>query len=371
MPPSLKSSILKFLNENAFIFQVSTIKLMKRNLGKGINTVISSLLLISITIGVAILSYYYIMNYNAPPSTGPVEVIQIDNVAWSSPNKVIAFISNHGSVKRVIDVAFIDGNRGFPNAPVEVSPGETKIIEFTFENNIQPGEHLMKVVCQDGTMGVLTYRFSELVATTTFTSTPTTTTTTTTTTTATSPCFIVQAYYDSGKSTVFPAIRVIQSFRDNVIAESQIGVKILKVFNALYYPISSFLTPLIMQYPSIGFFVRIFSSPIIALTLILIDLTQFLNGEIKVLSSILIGCMLLSVIYLTPSLTNLMDKRKLKNFNALRNLIFLFLVLTFIFEFSSLTMLASIFLLFSIVFSTLLIASILKSFFEKIKESLI
>ena len=347
---------------------------MRKNLKKGINTVISSLLLISIAIGAAMLSYYYIMNYTTPSSTGPVEVIQIDSIIWSNPNKITAFISNHGSVKRVVEVAFIDGNRGFPNAPIEVNPGETKTIEFTFENNIQPGEHLVKVICQDGTMGILTYRFSELVTTTTFTSptTPTTTTTTTTTTTATSPCFIVQAYYDSEKSTVFPAIRAIQFFRDNVIAKSSIGIKFLNVFNALYYPISRFLTPLILKYSSLGLFIRVILSPAIALALILIDLTQILNSEIKVLSFTLVGCMLLSAIYLTPSLTLLANRKRFKNFNALRDLTFLFLILTFIFECLSLNLIGSIFLFFSIVFSTLLILSAIlnKASFLKVKETI-
>jgi len=346
---------------------------MRKNLKKGLNTVISSLLLISIAIGAAMLSYYYIMNYTAPPSTGPVEIIQIDSIVWSNPNKIIAFISNHGSVKRIVDVAFIDGNRGFPNAPIEVNPGETKIIEFTFENNIQPGEHLVKVICQDGTMGVLTYRFSELAVTTTFTSPTTpTTTTTTTTTTATSPCFIVQAYYDSEKSTVFPAIRVIQSFRDNVVAKSFIGVKLLKVFNALYYPVSRFLTPLILRHSGLSLFVRVILSPVIALALILIDSTQILNSEIKVLSSIIVGCMLLSAIYLTPSLTLLTNRKRFKNFNALRDLTFLFLILTLIFECLSLNLIGSIFLFFSIVFSTLLIFSAIlnKVSFLKVKKTI-
>jgi len=344
---------------------------MRKNLRKGINTVISSLLLISIAIGAAMLSYYYIMNYTTPSSTGPVEIIQIDSIIWSNPNKITAFISNHGSVKRVVEVAFIDGNRGFPNAPIEINPSETKTIEFTFENNIQPGEHLVKVICQDGTMGILTYRFSELVATTTFTSPTTPTTTTTTTTTTTSPCFIVQAYYDSEKSTVFPAIRAIQSFRDNVIAKSSIGIKFLNVFNALYYPISRFLTPLILRHSGLGLFIRIILSPVIALALILIDLTQILNGEIKILSSIIVGCMLLSAIYLTPS-TLLTNRKKFKNFNALRDLTFLFLILTFIFEYLSLNLIGSIFLFFSIVSSMLLIFSAIlnKVSFLKVKETI-
>ncbi|MEM3553293.1 MAG: hypothetical protein QXE15_06670, partial [Candidatus Bathyarchaeia archaeon] len=62
-------------------------KKLKNIKSKGINTVISSLLLISIATATALLSYYYIMNYTTPPSTKPIEIIQIDNVIWFSQNK--------------------------------------------------------------------------------------------------------------------------------------------------------------------------------------------------------------------------------------------------------------------------------------------
>lgn len=321
------------------------------NKNKGVNTVISSLLLISIAIATATLSYYYIMNYSAPPSTGPVEVIQIDNIVWFSQNKILAYISNHGSTKRVVEVAFIDGNRGFPNAPVEIAPKETKIIEFTFENDIQPGEHLVKIVCQDGTMGLLTYRFSELLTATIITET--TFTTTTATSSATSPCFIVQAYYDSEKSTVLPAVRVIQSFRDNVVAKSLIGSHLLKIFNSLYYPTSRFLTPLIMKHPTLSLIVRIALSPVLALALTLINFTKFLNIEVKFLTSILISCIFLGATYLKPSSLLPSNRRQLAN--TLRDLTFLALVSTFILEVLSLSVLASIFLTASMLCLTFLI----------------
>ncbi|MBS7659042.1 hypothetical protein KEJ20_07865 [Candidatus Bathyarchaeota archaeon] len=327
-------------------------KKLKNIKSKGVNTVISSLLLISIATATALLSYYYIMNYTTPPSTKPIEIIQIDNVIWFSQNKILAYISNYGSVKRVIEVAFIDGNRGFPSALVEVNPGETKIIEFTFENNIQPGEHLIKVVCQDGTLGLLTYRFLEpsTITTTSFT----TTTLTTTTTTETSPCFIVQAYYDAEKSTVLPAVRVIQSFRDNIIAKSSIGFHLLKVFNSLYYPLSKFLTPLVMKYPTLSLIVKIALSPVLVLTLFLINFVYLLNSEIKFLSFILINSVFFCIIYLKPA--SLTKKRSI---NALKDLTFITLILTLTLEALSLSVLASTFMIASILCLTFLLITLL------------
>lgn len=316
---------------------------MNRGRKKGVNPVISSLLIISMAVAAAAISYVYVMSYSQP-QPGPVEIVQIDNIIWSAPNKIVATLSNHGQVKRVVEIAYIEGNRGFPSAPVEISPGEMKDVEFTFEDDIQPGEHLVKVVCQDGTMGVIAHRFSGFFATTTTATTPTTSpTTTTTTTTATSPCLVIQAYYDQERSKVLPAIRAVQSFRDNVMASSPVGLQLIRIFNAAYYPLSRLITPLILKHPILGLMVRVTFSPAMAVALVSIKVGELLalSGELKVLSSLLIGSALLGAVYLPLPLSALSRKNLDGIFRALRNLAFSSFIFTLILEMLSIDELAS------------------------------
>lgn len=285
--------------------------------------------MVAIATVAAVVSYYYVMNYGSPPSTGPVEVVQIDNVVWSAPNQIVATISNHGKASRLVEVAYVEGNRGLPDAPVELKPGEVKSAKFTFEQDIYPGEHVVKVVCRDGTMGVISHRFAALYTVTTTTATtptspPTTTTTTSTTaTTATSPCLIVQAYYDAEKSSVLPAIRAIQSYRDHVAANSSMGAKLLKMFNALYYPASSFLTPFIVKHPALGFAVRVVSSPLVALVLLSIKLGQtaaYFSNEASTFLSVITGATLLGACYLPLPLTTLSRRNRSRILYTLKTL---------------------------------------------------
>jgi len=314
------------------------LKRFKGKLKKAINPAVSALLMVAIAAAAAVISYYYVMNYGSPPSTGPVEVIQIDNVVWSAPNKIVATVSNHGKAARLVEVAYVDGNRGLPDAVVEIDPVERRDVEFTFENNIYVGEHLVKVVCRDGTVGLISHRFTALYAatattTTAPTTTPTTTTTTTTVTTATSPCLIVQAYYDGERATVLPAIRAIQSYRDNVVANSSVGAGLLKMFNALYYPASSVITPFIMKHPALGFVVRAVSSPLIALVLLFIKLAQTsttltFTSQAKTLLPLIAGTTLLGACYLPLPLLTLSRKNRRRILHASKTLGFAFLLAT-------------------------------------------
>ncbi|MEM3507178.1 MAG: CFI-box-CTERM domain-containing protein [Candidatus Bathyarchaeia archaeon] len=101
------------------------------------------------------------------------------------------------------------------------------------EDNIIPGEHTLKVVCKDGTIGVIAYRFTVPIMTVitnyfiTIITTPITTTT---------GCLIVSAAYGSNLA---PAVKFIQNFRDNVIAKTFIDSAFMEIFNKFYYSRSS------------------------------------------------------------------------------------------------------------------------------------
>ena len=262
---------------------------------------IGVILLVSITIAAALATYVYIMNNMHYTSTSSVGVVEIYNVQWTAPNKVVLTLSNHDQSSKIIETAYIDGLQGFPASPTELKPGELRDLEFTFTDNILPGDHTVKAVCRDGTMGVTSHRVIGLAVatTTTLVSTPTSITTTTTTTTTGTPCLILETYYGTS---LFEGIRGIQSFRDDIMAHTYLGSIFVKAFNQIYYPLSKALTPIVRSSAEAKGILRIVLEPLIAaaLTAIHLSLISPINPEQRIYLAVMLGFTLASSIYIAP-----------------------------------------------------------------------
>lgn len=239
---------------------------------------IGIILLVSIAVSVALITYVYVTGNLPYTSTSGVDVIEIYNVRWTAPNRVVLTLSNHGSSNKVLSVAYIDALQGYPASTVELEPRELRDVEFTFTDDVPPGEHTIKVVCKDGTMGVISHKFTRpITAATTTTTTVSITTTTSTTTTAT-PCFILETYYGTS---LFEKIRGIQSFRDNFMAHTRIGRIWINIFNSAYYPISQAITPIIREHRELRGILRILLEPLIAAAIAAINLSLILPFDLE------------------------------------------------------------------------------------------
>jgi len=261
---------------------------------------IGVILLVSITVAAALAAYVYLMGNMPYTSTGGVDVVEIYNVEWTAPNRVLLTLSNHGRSGKILEVAYVDGLQGYPSSPIELGPGEARDVEFTFIDDITPGSHVVKVVCRDGTMGVVSHRFVELAVATVTTSISTVTSATSTTATTTqTPCFILETYYGTG---LFEGIRGIQSFRDDLMMRTHLGRIFIKIFNHAYYPVSKALTPIIRGNIAVKDTLRIFLEPLIAavMTAIHLSLIPPVNPEQRIYLAMALGSTLAASIYIAP-----------------------------------------------------------------------
>jgi hypothetical protein len=280
---------------------------------KGISQTLSIIILTLITIAGATIVYVYIMGYNTTTSVKPLETIQIENIVWTSPNELTISILNIGSMNKVIDTVYVSGLRGFPSSYVELEPGARKDVKFFMENNIIPGEHTVKVVCKDGTIGVIAHRFIAPIETI-ITTTTTVTTITTTPTTTTTGCLIVSAAYGSNLA---PTVKFIQNFRDNVVAKTFIGSAFIEAFNRFYYSWSPSVARVIAIDPLIRDLTRITIYPLISATLIsfMIESALSFNQEFAVAIAIIVGGFLFGLFYFTPIYLIAKRKISIKNLN--------------------------------------------------------
>jgi len=279
---------------------------------KGISQILSVILLVSIAIIGSIIAYIYIMSYNVPSSIKTLETIQLENIVWSSPNEMIVSISNHASGDKIIDAVYVSGLRGIPSSYTELKPGERKDVRFIMENNIIPGEHTVKVVCKDGTIGVLAYRFIAPTQVTTTATTITTTTTTTITSPTTTGCLIVSAAYGSNLA---PMVKFIQNFRDNVVAKTFIGSAFVDIFNKFYYSWSPTIAKIISTDSLIRDLTRIMIYPLIgaAMASFMVEKILSFNQEFAVTIAMIVGGFLFGFLYFNPIIYSIAKNRKIKN----------------------------------------------------------